>query len=70
MFIVMLIWQIKYGIVWYDMACCGSRHVSMWTGILLIIGLGVALGVAFGVVLLFGLLYCFRRYVTTPKNQQ
>jgi len=33
----------------------------MRTGILLIIGLGVALGVAFGVVLLFGLLYCFRR---------
>jgi len=35
----------------------------VWTGILVIIGLGVALGVAFGVVLLFGLLYCFRRYV-------
>jgi len=33
------------------------------TGILLIIGLGVALGVAFGVVLLFALIYCFRRYV-------
>ena len=37
----------------------------MWTGILLITGFGVALGVAFGVVLLFGLLYCYRRYVMT-----
>jgi len=36
--------------------------MPMCTGILLIIGLGVALGVAFGVVLLSGLLYCFRRY--------
>ena len=32
-------------------------------GVLLVIGLGVAMGVAAGVVLLFGLLYCFRRLV-------
>jgi len=38
--------------------------MSMCTaGILLIIGLGVAFGVALGVMLLFGLLTCFRRYV-------
>jgi len=37
-------------------------------GILLITGLGVALGVAFGVVLLFGLLYCFRGYVSVTSQ--